>query len=74
MARGRRGYMGPNSFPTPLAPDTGEVARLIVNESNVNELFQNFIRHTQDIDASKAKKDANEVLPVNREKAMNDEK
>ncbi|KDQ55295.1 hypothetical protein JAAARDRAFT_159347 [Jaapia argillacea MUCL 33604] len=52
--------------------DIIETARLMVQEKNADELFQNFVWHTQGIDGSKAKKDPNEVLPVDREKATND--
>jgi hypothetical protein len=45
-----------------------ETARLIVAEKNADELFQNFVWHTSDVDWDKAKKDPNEVLPVDKAK------
>lgn len=52
--------------------DVIETARLIVKEKNADELFQNFIWHTRDVDLSQAKKDPSEVVPVDKAKAKND--
>ena len=52
--------------------DIIETARLIVQQKNADELFQNFIWHTRDVDVGRAKKDPNEVVPVDKEKAKND--
>ncbi|KAL6299451.1 hypothetical protein BKA93DRAFT_588333 [Sparassis latifolia] len=52
--------------------DIIETARLIVQEKNADELFQNFVWHTRDIDLSGAKKDPSEVVPVDQEKARSD--
>ncbi|KAH8096888.1 hypothetical protein BXZ70DRAFT_895650 [Cristinia sonorae] len=52
--------------------DIIETARLMVQEKNRDELFQNFIWHTRDTDFDKAKKDPNEIAPVDAEKAKSD--
>lgn len=52
--------------------DIIETARLIVQEKNKDELFQNFIWHTRDTDFSKAKKDPSDVAPVDSDKAKSD--
>ncbi|KAI0707522.1 hypothetical protein C8T65DRAFT_216076 [Cerioporus squamosus] len=52
--------------------DIIETARLIVQQKNADELFQNFIWHTRDVDLDQAKKDPNEVVPVDKEKAKSD--
>lgn len=52
--------------------DVVETLRLLVKEKNADELFQNFIWHTRDTDFDKAKKDPNEVMPVDKEKARSD--
>lgn len=44
----------------------------MVQEKNADELFQNFLWHTRDVTVEGAKKDPNEVLPVDKEKAMQD--
>jgi hypothetical protein len=49
-----------------------ETAKLIVAEKNADELFQNFVWHTRDIDVGPMKKDTDEVLPVGKEKARDD--
>lgn len=54
------------------ARDIIETARLMVQEKNADELFQNFVWHTRDVDVSKAKKDPNEVLPIDKSKAKDD--
>jgi hypothetical protein len=54
------------------ARDIIETARLMVQEKNADELFQNFVWHTRDVDVSQAKKDPNEVLPVDKSKAKDD--
>lgn len=52
--------------------DIIETARLIVKEKNADELFQNFVWHTRDTSLDKAKKDPNEVIPVDKDKAKSD--
>ncbi|KAI0360398.1 hypothetical protein OH77DRAFT_678973 [Trametes cingulata] len=52
--------------------DIIETAREIVLQKNADELLQNFIWHTRDVDLDQAKKDPNEVVPVDKEKAKND--
>lgn len=52
--------------------DIIETAKLIVKEKNADELFQNFIWHTRQVDISAAKKDASEVVPVDKEKVKED--
>jgi hypothetical protein len=54
------------------ARDIIETARLMVQEKNADELFQNFVWHTRDVDVTQAKKDPNEVLPVDKSKAKDD--
>ncbi|RPD56928.1 hypothetical protein L226DRAFT_573722 [Lentinus tigrinus ALCF2SS1-7] len=58
-----------------LIQDTRDIidtARLIVQQKNADELFQNFIWHTRDVDFDQAKKDPKEVVPVDKEKAKSD--
>ena len=52
--------------------DIIETARLIVERKNADELFQNFIWHTRDVDVDQAKKDPNEVVPVDKDKVKGD--
>lgn len=52
--------------------DIIETARLMVQQKNADELLQNFIWHTRDVDVDQAKKDPNEVLPVDKDKAKGD--
>ncbi|CAL1710558.1 unnamed protein product [Somion occarium] len=52
--------------------DIIETMRLIVQEKNRDELFQNFVWHTRDTDFDQAKKDPNDVIPVDKEKAKSD--
>ncbi|KAA1478008.1 hypothetical protein DENSPDRAFT_867808 [Dentipellis sp. KUC8613] len=52
--------------------DIIETARLMVQEKNSDELFQNFLWHTRDVSLEDKKKDPNDVLPVDREKAKQD--
>ena len=52
--------------------DIIETARLMVQEKNADELFQNFVWHTRDVEFDRAKKDPGEVLPVDKEKATDD--
>ncbi|PSS29844.1 hypothetical protein PHLCEN_2v2659 [Hermanssonia centrifuga] len=52
--------------------DIIETARLMVKEKNADELFQNFIWHTRDTNLDQAKKDPNEVIPVDKEKIKSD--
>jgi len=53
------------------ARDIIETARHIVNEKNHDEVFQNFIFHTQGTDLSRAKQDGS-VLPVDKDTANRD--
>ncbi|KAI0336661.1 hypothetical protein GY45DRAFT_1376920 [Cubamyces sp. BRFM 1775] len=58
-----------------LIQDTRDIidtAREIVQQKNADELFQNFIWHTRDVDVNQAKKDPNEIVPVDKEKAKSD--
>ncbi len=52
--------------------DIIETARLIVQEKNADELFQNFMWNTNSVDLGSARKDPNEILPVDRSKAKDD--
>ncbi|OBZ77928.1 hypothetical protein A0H81_01631 [Grifola frondosa] len=52
--------------------DIIETARLIVEQKNADELFQNFVWHTREADLSSAKKGTNEVIPVDKEKTSSD--
>ena len=54
------------------ARDIIETAQLMVREKNADELLQQFVWHTRDTDFDRAKKDPNEVLPVDKEKARAD--
>ncbi|KZP14441.1 hypothetical protein FIBSPDRAFT_912787 [Athelia psychrophila] len=54
------------------ARDIVETARVMVQEKNADELFQNFVWHTRDVDVDAAKKDPSQVLPVDKEKAKDD--
>ncbi|THH03681.1 hypothetical protein EW145_g6091 [Phellinidium pouzarii] len=58
-----------------LVQDVGDIvdtARAIVVEKNADELFQNFLWHTRQIDVSQAKQDPNSFVPVDGEKAKAD--
>jgi hypothetical protein len=46
--------------------DIIETARIIVKDKNSDELFQNFIWHTRQVDADKLKRDQKDVLPENQ--------
>lgn len=52
--------------------DIIETMRLIVKEKNRDELFQNFVWHTRDTDFDQAKKDPNDIIPVDKAKAKSD--
>ncbi|KAI0328370.1 hypothetical protein GY45DRAFT_1005773 [Cubamyces sp. BRFM 1775] len=52
--------------------DIVETLRRIVAEKNADEVFQNFFWHTRDVDVDRAKKDPNEVIPVEGQKAKSD--
>jgi hypothetical protein len=52
--------------------DIIETARIIVREKNSDELFQNFLWNTNSVDLSSARKDPNEVLPVEKSKVQDD--
>ena len=52
--------------------DIIETARLIVQRKNADELFQNFIWHTRDTNFDQAKKDPNQVVPIDQQKAKSD--
>jgi len=49
-----------------------ETARVIVQEKNGDELFQNFVWHTRDVDADKLKRDPKDVLPEKQPDAASD--
>lgn len=49
-----------------------DTTRLIAREKNADELLQNFFWHTRNTDTSRAKKDPNEVIPVDQDKARAD--
>jgi len=44
----------------------------MVQEKNADELFQNFVWHTRNVDVSHARKDPHEVFPVDKSKATDD--
>ena len=52
--------------------DVIETARVMVQRKNADELFQNFMWSTRQVDLSHAKKDPNEVLPVDGQKVNQD--
>ena len=52
--------------------DIIETARIIVKEKNGDELFQNFIWHTRDVDADKLKRDPKDVLPEKQPDTVTD--
>lgn len=54
--------------------DIIETARLMVMDKNADELFQNFVWHTRDVDISQVKKDPADVVPVDKEKVQDDGK
>lgn len=53
--------------------DIIETARVIVNEKNDDELFQNFIWHTRDVETDKLKRDPKDILPENQTGAADKE-
>ncbi|KAF8874992.1 hypothetical protein BD779DRAFT_1450453 [Infundibulicybe gibba] len=58
-----------------LIQDTRDIidtARLMVQDKNADELFQNFVWHTRDVDTEHFKKDPSEAIPVDAEKARTD--
>ncbi len=52
--------------------DIIETLRKLVAEKNADELLQNFFWHTRDVNVDAAKKDPNEVLPVEGDKVRSD--
>ncbi|EMD37684.1 hypothetical protein CERSUDRAFT_105609 [Gelatoporia subvermispora B] len=52
--------------------DILDSTRTLVQEKNSGELLQNFVWHTRDVDTDRAKKDPNEVLPVDNDKVRSD--
>ena len=54
------------------ARDIIETARLIVKEKNADELFQNFVWHTEGTDFSKAKVDTDAATPVSKGQVKQD--
>ncbi|EIW62517.1 uncharacterized protein TRAVEDRAFT_112944 [Trametes versicolor FP-101664 SS1] len=52
--------------------DIIETLRKLVAEKNADELLQNFFWHTRDVNVDSAKKDPNEVLPVEGDKVRSD--
>ena len=58
-----------------LVQDTADIfdtLRALVREKNADEVLQNFVWHTRDVNYDRAKKDPNEILPVEGEKVKND--
>ena len=51
-----------------------ETAQTIVREKNADELFQNFVWNTRDVELDRAKKDPSELAPVDKDKAVADSK
>jgi hypothetical protein len=54
------------------ARDIIKTARVLVQEKNAIELFQNFGWHTRDVDVSQARKDPHDLLPIDKSKARDD--
>jgi hypothetical protein len=53
--------------------DIIETARIMVQEKNADELFQQFVWHTREVDKEGIKSNVTGVdVPVDREKANND--
>lgn len=52
--------------------DIIETARLIVQEKNADELFQNFMWRTDSVNLSNVRKDPNQVLSVDKAKVQDD--
>ena len=52
--------------------DIIETARLIVQQKNADELFQNFIWHTRRVDVDRAKQDPSSLAPVDKNKIQQD--
>ncbi|KAI0644415.1 hypothetical protein C8Q79DRAFT_1011468 [Trametes meyenii] len=52
--------------------DIVQTLRQLVAEKNADELLQNFYWHTRDVNVDRAKKDPNEVLPVDNDKVKSD--
>ena len=46
---------------------------MIVKDKNGDELFQNFIWHTRDVEADKLKRDPKDVIPENQPDATDKE-
>lgn len=46
--------------------------RELIMQKNAGEMLQNFIWHTRDVKLDQAKKDPNDILPIDQEKAKND--
>ena len=58
-----------------LVSDTGDIVdtlRALIREKNADEVLQNFVWHTRDVSLDQAKKDPNEVLPVDGGKVKSD--
>ncbi|RDX45619.1 hypothetical protein OH76DRAFT_1558936 [Lentinus brumalis] len=58
-----------------LVQDTSDVVdtlRALIREKNADEVLQNFVWHTRDVNLDQAKKDPNEVLPVQGGKVKSD--
>jgi len=53
------------------ARDIIETARLMVQQKNADEIFQNFVHHTSGADLSRGKVDG-DVIPVSKEDAKQD--
>lgn len=52
--------------------DIIETAKQMVREKNADELFQNFVWHTRDVNVDNAKKDPEAIKPIDGEKAKAD--
>jgi len=52
--------------------DIIETARLMVEEKNKDELFQNFVWHTRDTNFDKAKKNPSDLAPIDKETAKSE--
>jgi hypothetical protein len=52
--------------------DIIETSQTMVREKNADELFQNFVWHTRDVNVDRAKKDPDAIKPVDGEKVNND--
>lgn len=54
--------------------DIIETARLMVSQKNADELFQNFVWHTRDVDTDRMKRDPKDLVPANSNIDTGDDK